>query len=64
MRDLYNEIVIVFLWLAIWEIFQIITSNFKISQHHKVIFYIIVILITSYLYDYNHKQLIKKDCLK
>jgi hypothetical protein len=60
MRDLYNEIIIVFLWLAIWEISQVIITYFKIAQYHKTIFYIMMFLITSYLYDDNHKKLIKK----
>ena len=64
MRDLYNEIIIVFLWLAIWEIFQIIITYFKIAQHHKTILFIILLLITSYLYDDNHKKLIKRRVLK
>ncbi len=67
MRHLTEEIVIILLWLSIWEIFNILFDYFKISKlqviqleshSYQLIFYLGLLVLMVYIYQeyYSIKQ--------
>ncbi len=56
MKPLNIELLTVFIWLAIWEVFTILSNYIKISDLYKLVFLAIVIILSCNLYTRNYRD--------
>ena len=49
-HPIWHELIIVFYWLAIFEIYNVIIQRYRVGYTGRILFSILILLVTSYHY--------------
>ncbi len=54
-NNMYSFILSILFWIFIWNLFDLILNELKISKRKQIIFYSVSLIVTTILIYYNKK---------